>query len=350
MMKAARLHAIGDLRCDEVQIPVPHGEELLIKVGACGICGSDIPRVFDHGTSNGRYPLTIGHEFSGEVVAVGENADPKFIGTKGAIFPLIPCRECDPCVTGNYAMCEDYDYLGSRRDGGFAEYCLIPSAWHLIPSRGAALEALAMTEPACVAQHAVRRADVTAGKFVVIFGAGPIGIMAARWCRLFSADVLLVDIADDKVAFAKSKGFNAVNSLTEDVPAAVRRYNANRLADCAIEGTGAGAALLGCVASVRACGTVAMLGNPGRGWNMPLKTHSTILRKELNIRGVWNSSRAPYPVDEWAYTVRMMDESKLEVTDLITDRLTLEELPEAMQQIHDRTRQIVKAMYVRDEK
>ena len=93
-MKAARLHSIGDLRCDEVQVPVPHGKELLVKVGACGICGSDIPRTYVHGTSSGIYPLTIGHEFAGEVVAVGEEADPSLIGVKGAIFPLIPCREC----------------------------------------------------------------------------------------------------------------------------------------------------------------------------------------------------------------------------------------------------------------
>ena len=173
-MKAARLHKIGDIRCEEVETPIPRGEELLLKVGACGVCGSDLPRVFEHGSSNGKYPLTIGHEFSGEVVAVGEKADASLIGVRAAIYPLIPCGKCDPCVTGHYAMCENYDYLGSRRDGGFAEYCLVPSAWHLIFSKKATMEELAMTEPACVAQHAVRRARVTAGQFAVIFGAGPI--------------------------------------------------------------------------------------------------------------------------------------------------------------------------------
>ena len=128
MMKAARLHAVGDLRCDGVEIPVPHGKELLLRVGACGICGSDLPRVFEHGSSNGRYPLTIGHEFAGEVVAVGEEADASLVGARGAVFPLIPCRRCASCAVGLYAMCENYDYLGSRRDGGFAEYCLVPSA------------------------------------------------------------------------------------------------------------------------------------------------------------------------------------------------------------------------------
>lgn len=347
MMKAARLHGIGDFRCDEVDIPVPQGEELLIRVGACGICGSDLPRVFEHGSSNGKYPLTIGHEFAGEVVAVGEKADASLLGQKGAIFPLIPCRKCDSCLTANYAMCEDYDYLGSRRDGGFAEYCLIPSAWHLIRSTAASMEELAMTEPACVAQHAVRLSGVCAGQQAVIYGAGPIGMMAARWVKLMGAEALLIDIAQDKVAFAKAHGLDAVNSLEEDVPAAVRARHGGRLADAVIEGTGASAALAGAVACVRAKGTIALLGNPMGDTTLPLKMHSMALRKEVTIHGVWNSSRSPYPVDEWAYTVRMMDEGKLQVDDLITDRLTLEEMPEAMKAIHDRSRKIVKAMYVR---
>lgn len=343
-MKAARLHKIGDFRCDEVAVPVPHGDELLVRVGVCGICGSDLPRVYVHGTSSGRYPLTIGHEFAGEVVQVGETADPALMGKRGAIFPLIPCRTCNSCVTGNYAMCEHYDYLGSRSDGGFAEYCLIPSAWHLIQSDHADMETLAMTEPACVAQHAVRRARVEAGQFVVIFGAGPIGIMAARWAKIFGAEVLLVDVAADKVTFAREKGFHAVNSQTESVPDAVRCFNHGALADAAIEGTGFGAVINTCVECVRPCGTISLLGNPANDATIPVSIHSMMLRKEITIAGVWNSSRAPYPVNEWRYTVQMMDEGKFICADLITDRLTLEELPCAMDKIRAGTRKIVKAV------
>lgn len=343
-MQAARLHGINDLRCDTVPVPVPAGEELLLKVGACGICGSDLPRVYQHGSSNGKYPLTIGHEFAGEVVAAGPAADRALLGVRAAVFPLIPCRSCDACVTGHYAMCEHYDYLGSRRDGGFAEYCLIPSAWQLIPAQNAPMEVLAMTEPACVAQHAVRRAGVTAGQLVVIFGAGPIGMMAARWAGLFGAEAILADIAPDKVAFARARGFRVVNSKQEDVEAAIRRQNHGRLADAAIEGTGAGPVLSSCIACVRAGGTIALLGNPSGDAVLPLSAHSMALRKELTIQGVWNSSRAPYPVNEWAYTVRMMDEGRFQPADLITDRLSLQQLPQAMDGIHTGARKIVKAI------
>lgn len=178
MMKAARMHRIGEFSVEEVPVPVPQGEELLVRIGACGVCGSDLPRIYTTGTSKQKYPLTLGHEFSGTVVAVGEEADPGLIGKRGTFFPLIPCRKCDPCLTGNYAMCEDYDYLGSRRDGGFADYCLIPSAWHMVISNNphTTFEELAMAEPACVAQHAMlRRSNIYAGANVLVFGAGPIG-------------------------------------------------------------------------------------------------------------------------------------------------------------------------------
>ena len=111
-MKAARLHAIKDFRADDVPVPSPAGEQLLLEVGSCGICGSDIPRIFELGTSKQKYPLTLGHEFSGRIVAVGEKADSTLVGRKGAIFPCIPCRKCAPCLSADYAMCLDYDYLG----------------------------------------------------------------------------------------------------------------------------------------------------------------------------------------------------------------------------------------------
>lgn len=343
-MKAVRLHSIGDPRCDEVAVPVPQGEEILIRVGACGVCGSDYPRTYEHGTSSGIYPLTIGHEFAGEVVAVGSDSDAELIGTKAAIYPLIPCRTCDPCVTGNYAMCEHYDYLGSRRDGGFAEYCLLPSKWQLIVSKNATMEELAMTEPACVAQHAVRKANVEAGQYVVIFGAGPIGIMAARWVELFGATPLLVDIAQDKVDFAKERGLDAINSMSVNVPDEIRSRNNGRLADAAIEGTGAGVVLSSCVECVRARGTIALLGNPSGDAKLSLAIHSQMLRKELVVNGVWNSSRAPYPVNEWAYTVQMLDEGKFQVNDLITGRYSLEKLPGIIDAIHNGTHHEVKTM------
>lgn len=205
------------------------------------------------------------------------------------------------------------------------------------------METLAMTEPACVAQHALRRAKVTAGDFVIIFGAGPIGIMAARWARIFGAEVMLADVDPYRVELARKLGFAACNAR-ENVAEAVKAANHGRLAAVAIEGTGAGAALIGCVDAIRSHGRIALLGNPGGDSHLPLAVHSKMLRKEVEIYGVWNSNRAPWPMDEWTFTVAMMDAGKLEVADLITHTLPLEEMPQALQGLQDKQLHALKVM------
>lgn len=347
-MKAARLHAINDFRTDEVPVPVPTGRQLLVKVSGCGICGSDIPRIFELGTSKQKYPLTIGHEFGGTIVAVGEDADPALVNKRGAVFPCIPCRKCTPCLTGHYAMCEDYDYLGSRSDGGFAEYCLVPSDWHFVVSNNPDMpeETFAMFEPCTVAQHALRQGGVTAGLGVLIFGAGPIGIMAARWARIFGADtVMLVDVLDEKVEFARARGQIVINGLKEDVTAAFKKLTGGRGADVVIEGTGSGAALGQAIEAARTFGTIAMMGNPHRDTTIKLSQHSQILRKELRITGVWNSHYLDSPVNEWHYTMKMLDEGRMQVLDLITHRSDLDGLPQLCRDIYDQKVSICKALY-----
>ena len=348
-MLAARLHAIGDFRVDTVGIPQPEGKELLVKIAACGICGSDIPRIFLLGTSKQKYPLTIGHEFSGTIVKTGPDADPALVGKQGAFFPLIPCGHCENDLTGHYAECVDYDYMGSRRDGGFAEYVLVPSAWNFVEAKGAHpdMVQLAMTEPACVAQHAVRSSRMYAGANVVIFGAGPIGLMMARWAHLFGAgSVLLFDVQDEKVDFAIAHGEHAVNSLKESPVEAVKAAFDGKLADIVIEGTGAGPVLDQCIDCVRSFGTVTLVGNPSTDAKLCMKQHSSILRKELTIHGVWNSMYSSQPINEWSYTVKMLGEGKIRFKDLVTHTTNLEGLPELCGKIYRKEISICKAMYV----
>ncbi len=345
-MKASRLHAINDFRTDEIPVPAPVGEQLLVKVSACGICGSDIPRIFELGTSKQKYPLTLGHEFGGTIVAAGEGADPFLIGKRGAIFPCIPCRKCISCLTGHYAMCEDYDYLGSRSDGGFAEYSLIPSAWHFIESHNPETpeEAFAMVEPCTVAQHAVRLGGVAAGHNVLIFGAGPIGIMAARWAQLFgAANVALVDIMEEKVVFGQARGQMVINSRQEDVRTSFRK-RAGSDPDVVIEGTGTGAALGQAIECARTFGTVLLMGNPHKDTTIKLSQHSQILRKELRLQGMWNSHYLNSPINEWHYTMRMLDEGRMQVLDLVTHRIDIDMLPALCRDIYQHKISVCKAL------
>ena len=154
-MRAYELHGVNDLRREDIEKPeIPSGW-VLVQVKASGICSSDIPRIFTNGTYH--FPTIPGHEFSGVVAAYGEGVPEERVGKRVGIFPLIPCRTCPQCRQKKYEMCEHYDYLGSRRDGGFAEYVAVPD-WNLmeLPENVSFREA-AMLEPLSVALHAVKR-------------------------------------------------------------------------------------------------------------------------------------------------------------------------------------------------
>jgi L-iditol 2-dehydrogenase len=130
-MMACNLHGVGDLRYEEVPVPPLGADEVMLQVRAAGICGSDIPRVFEKGTYH--FPTIPGHEFAGVISAVNPG-DESLLGKTVAVFPLIPCGKCAACQIGEYAQCADYDYYGSRRDGAFAEYIAVKNGiWFLCP-------------------------------------------------------------------------------------------------------------------------------------------------------------------------------------------------------------------------
>lgn len=347
-MKGLNFHAIKDLRLEELPMPEPKGDEILLKVGACGICGSDIPRVYELGTRV--YPVVIGHEFSGTVVKAGSKENEDLIGKKAAVFPLIPCRKCGPCEVGNYCQCQNYGYLGSRNNGGFEQYVLVPSRWHLVlaHNQDTDLEALAMTEPACVAQHAMHRGKVSAGMTVVILGAGPIGIMAARWAEIFGAKVVLTDVDDTKKKFAEDKGFTVINSLKENLKERIDEMTNGRGVDVVIEGTGTSGGINDAITIARIGGTIVWMGNPHRDTTIQLNVHSLLLRKELNMYGIWNSAYSETPLNEWKYTVEMIESGKLEVKDLITHKAGITGMNQLFDQIYNKEITICKAMYSAD--
>lgn len=193
-----------------------------------------------------------------------------------------------------------------------------------------------MAEPACVAQHAVRKSGVYFGANVLIFGAGPIGIMAGRWAKLAgAAKVLFSDVVDAKVEFCKKCGFDAVNSRTQPLEEVVRQTFGGRLADIAIEGTGYGSALNQAITCIRPFGTITLLGNPAADTTITKTCHSQLLRKEVTIHAIWNSHYSNLPINEWRYTVDQMDNGAFDCTDLISHTCSLDELPEMTAAIHE---------------
>ena len=173
-MKAWVLEDIGNIKYKEVLKPQISENEVLVQVKAAGICGSDIPRIYQTGAH--QMPLIPGHEFSGQVVQTGENADVKWQNKRVGIFPLIPCHNCVACQKGQYELCRNYSYLGSRRDGGFAEYVAVPECNLIELPENVSYEEAAMLEPMSVACHALRRVKVSPDDTVAVCGLGTIGM------------------------------------------------------------------------------------------------------------------------------------------------------------------------------
>ena len=335
-MKAAVLYGIGDLRFEEVQRPVRETGEVLLKIRASGICGSDIPRVFTKGTYN--FPTIPGHEFAGEIV---EADKPELAGKKAAVFPLLPCRKCYACSIGEYAQCENYDYYGSRRDGAFAEYLAVKE-WNLIflPEE-VSFEEGAMCEPASVARHAVLNAAVKEGDSVAIYGAGPIGLMLGQWARAFGASkVYLSDIDKAKLDFAAGLGFEVLETQGEH-----GGQNAEIKTDVVIEGAGVSAALENCFKTAKNFGRVVLMGNPAGDMHISQKAYWEILRKQLTVKGTWNSSYNDKEND-WKESIKAIKDGKIKVKELITHRVRLDECNKAFEMMRDKTEFFNKVMFI----
>lgn len=157
-MKAQVLHNIADIRYEDAAKPQLKKGWVLVNVMAAGVCGSDIPRIYKTGAHV--HPLIPGHEFAGKVVEVYDDTSAMWKDSRVGVFPLIPCGECECCQKKQYEMCSHYNYLGSRCDGGFAEYVAVPE-WNLIElPDNVTYEQAAMMEPMAVAVHALRQFDI----------------------------------------------------------------------------------------------------------------------------------------------------------------------------------------------
>ena len=314
-VKSANLHAVNDLRYEDTPFPTQY--EVLLRVKSCGICGSDIARVYKKGTYH--FPTIIGHEFSGQIADAKNKA---LIGKNAVVFPLLPCFKCSSCKEKSYATCSNYDYYGSRRDGGMTEYIGV-NEWNIIPMPGnLSYDEGAMCEPAAVARHAVSKLGIQGGENVMISGAGPIGLIAGQWARAFGAKkIMYIDIDPRKLEFAKALGFFEYTGGS---------------ADCFIEGTGFSDALGTCLESAAPHARGVFMGNPNSEMTLSQDTYWQILRKELRIFGTWNSSCNDIQND-WKESLDAMASGKIDVKRLITHKFPLSECGKAFEMMKNKS-------------
>jgi L-iditol 2-dehydrogenase len=292
-MKAWVLHNKDDIRFEDVPKPTPESGEVLVKVKCAGICSSDISRVFSTGAHH--YPLILGHEFSGETED----------GRRVVVFPLIPCFECESCKNEIYETCSNYNYIGSRQNGAFAEYIAVPE-WNLleIPDN-MDFETAVLLEPTAVALHAIKQIDLQSVSSAAVIGNGVIGKLAAKWLNIYGVNNVDLLGRNDKSNFVHH--------------------------DACIEAVGSPNAFQRCIETVRPNGQIVLVGNPSADFSLEQKLYWQILRKQIKIFGSWNSR---YPSD-WQQVMESVD--KLDMNDLISHRYSFEELDKALIMMRDKS-------------
>lgn len=322
-MRAWVLEDIGKFNMLDIEKPQVPDKHVLVNVHAAGICGSDIQRVYENGAH--KMPLIIGHEFSGQVEEVGEKVSDKWIGKRVGVFPLIPCKECSCCRNKQYEMCSKYSYLGSRTDGGYAEYVVVPE-WNLIELPGnVSYEQAAMLEPMAVAVHAMRRLDIKDDSTIAVCGLGTIGQLL--------------------IMFLKEKGIKTIYEIgkgdsTEGICADIYFdcVGKNETAELAFDITSPG-------------GQVCIVGNPYSDMSFQRDLWWKLLRRQIRITGTWNSSFLGVNdeealSDDWHYVISKLQAGKIHPEKLITHRLGIEELNKGFEIMKSKSEPCTKIMMV----
>lgn len=326
-MKAAVLEANEKLTYKEIETPKPDKGEVLIHIAMCGICGSDVPRVYDHAAHN--YPIVLGHEFAGEIVELGEGVTGFAVGDHVVAAPLIPCMECEDCKAGNYSLCGHYDFIGSRRNGAMAEYLAVPSFGVVKIDKDIPYEQAATIEPSTVAAHAFRLVDFQPGKSVAVIGCGIIGLYAVEWAKALGAShVCAIGRGMEGLSLAKKLGADAIISTKDgEVDGAY---------DYVIECSGADATMHLALKIVGKKGKICYVGTPKKPLEFSIREWEQINRKECFVTGSWMSYSAPFPGAEWTDTVAFMKDGRLKFDpDMLGGIYPLEKAFDAFEVVHN---------------
>lgn len=344
-MKAWVLHDKKDIRWEDREKPVPGEGEVLVRVLAVGICGSDIPRIYRDGAH--RMPLVPGHEFSGEVAEIGSGVSGEWLGRRVGVFPLIPCGTCAACERERYEMCRHYGYLGSRQDGAFTEYTAVPVSNLLRLPDTVSYEEAAMLEPMAVAVHAMRRAAVGPGDRVVLCGLGTIGLLLLMFLLERGVRVLAIGNKPLQKRLAGELGLpeeDFCDSRTENVEEWILCRTEKTGADVFFECVGKPETYAWAIGLAAPGGRVCLVGNPYSDMGLEKAVYWKILRNQLTVTGTWNSSFTGRPEDDWHYVLKLLGEEKIKPARLISHRFSLDNLEQGLHIMRDKSEDYVKIM------
>lgn len=310
------------------EIPQPTGRQVLVKIVSSAICGSDL-HIFKGKHPSAPLPVTIGHEFSGDVVAVGEAVTRVKPGDRVTVEPVIVCGECEACRTGNYGYCENISFTYRNGDGAMANYILVLEPYIYKLPQDMSYDAGALMEPLAVAAHAVRRADIKLGEKVIIFGGGAIGLLIAALCRKNgAAEVVVADNNDVRLQMAEKLGATrTVNAKKEDALAVAKEITGGVGMDKSFECVGVEATFLQAMMSLKKNGLATILGifeNP-----MVTIPATRFITHEIKVQGAQGYC--------WDFPIALQMAEQIDVEQLVTHRFPLEQLQQALETCMDRS-------------
>jgi L-iditol 2-dehydrogenase len=341
MMQVNVLQRANVMTMERRPRPEPGPGEVLVRVRAVGVCGSDV-HYYTHGKIGPfvvKSPLVLGHEMAGVIEAVGPNVTTRHIGQRVAVEPGVPDRTCEFCRSGRYNLCPNVQFMATPPvDGAFAEYVVMPEDFVFPLPDHMTLEEGAMIEPLSVGVYAIHRSGLRAGQDVVVLGAGPVGLVTMQVARAAGAGaVTVVDLDAHRLEVAKSLGATAiVNASREDPQERVLELTGGRGVDIVFEAAGSAKTAAMAVHLARRGGRVTAIGLPPED-NFPYPLVMA-MAKEVDIVTVFRYANV-YPS-----AIALVAAGRVDVKGMITHRFTLEHAERALQVSDRREDGVIKAL------